>query len=106
MHKTLKAGALVAGTLLALGTVAPAAAAPGEHGQGAGGCIDQLYGNATNERESGHGVLPAVSPGPWALDRSTGEVSFGITLGEVIKLGREAGYELQPAMQRGECIFQ
>ncbi len=43
-----------------------AVAAPGDNGKGAAGCIDQLYGNATNPRESGHGVLPSQSPGPWA----------------------------------------
>jgi hypothetical protein len=43
----------------------PAAAAPGDHGKGVGGCVDQFHGNATNPRPSGHGVLPSQSPGPW-----------------------------------------
>ena len=40
-------------------------AAPGDSGEGIGGCIDSLYGNATNPRPSGNGVLPSQSPGPW-----------------------------------------
>jgi hypothetical protein len=40
-------------------------AAPGDNGKGVGGCIDSLYGNATNPRPSGNGVLPSQSPGPF-----------------------------------------
>lgn len=51
---------------LMLGAVAvPVNAAPGDNGNGVGGCVDNLYGNATNERPSGHGVLPSQSPGPF-----------------------------------------
>ena len=47
-------------------TLAPAAwAAPGDNGNGIGGCIDSLYGNATNPRPSGNGTLPSQSPGPF-----------------------------------------
>jgi hypothetical protein len=42
-----------------------AQAAPGDKGNGVGGCIDSLYGNATNPRPSGNGVLPSQSPGPF-----------------------------------------
>ena len=42
-----------------------AAAAPGDNGNGVGGCIDVIYGNATNPRPSGNGVLPSQSPGPF-----------------------------------------
>ena len=58
----------VAGAALIVGTFAFAAgvrAAPGDNGNGVGGCIDSLYGNATNPRPSGHGVLPSQSPGPF-----------------------------------------
>src|SRR3954447_9762450 len=55
-------GVLIAGTL-AFASVAQAA--PGENGNGVGGCIDSLYGNATNPRPSGNGVLPSQSPGPF-----------------------------------------
>lgn len=101
MHKTFKAGALVAGTLLALGAVAPASAAPGENGQGAGGCIDQLYGNATNERDSGHGVLPSQSPGPWKNNpEDPDNPTRGSSLGQLIQeFGGNAG------MLREACPF-
>ena len=47
-------------------TLAPAAfAAPGDNGNGIGGCIDSLYGNNTNPRPSGNGTLPSQSPGPF-----------------------------------------
>lgn len=49
-----------------LGSVAvPTYAAPGDNGQGVGGCVDNFYGNATNPRPSGNGVLPSQSPGPF-----------------------------------------
>src|SRR5438067_7865098 len=55
-------GVLIAGTLAFAGV---AQAAPGDNGNGVGGCIDSLYGNATNPRPSGNGVLPSQSPGPF-----------------------------------------
>ena len=51
--------------LAALALASVARAAPGDSGKGVGGCIDSLYGNATNPRPSGHGVLPSQSPGPF-----------------------------------------
>lgn len=65
-------------TLAAAGSL-PAFAAPGDNGSGVGGCIDGLYGNATNPRPGGHGIIPSISPGPWVA--STGE--FGTTVGDV-----------------------
>ena len=62
MRKTLVVLA-AAGTFALSG--AAALAAPGDNGNGVGGCIDSLYGNATNPRPSGHGVLPSQSPGPF-----------------------------------------
>ena len=63
MHiKALSGAALIVGTLALAGV---AQAAPGDNGNGVGGCIDSLYGNATNPRPSGNGVLPSQSPGPF-----------------------------------------
>lgn len=54
-------------------------AAPGDNGNGVGGCISgTLYGNTSNPRPSGHGVLPSQSPGPWVNNDG-----FGLTVGEV-----------------------
>ena len=60
--KSLAGAAVIFGTLALAGI---AQAAPGDNGNGVGGCIDSLYGNATNPRPSGHGVLPSQSPGPF-----------------------------------------
>lgn len=35
-----------------------------DNGNGVGDCIDNLHGNATNDRPDGPGVLPSISPGP------------------------------------------
>jgi hypothetical protein len=50
-------------SMLALSSAA--LAAPGDNGGGVGGCIQTLYGNTTNPRPSGNGVLPSQSPGPF-----------------------------------------
>jgi len=60
--KAVAAAALIFGTVALAGA---AQAAPGENGNGVGGCIDSLYGNATNPRPSGNGTLPSQSPGPF-----------------------------------------
>ena len=52
----------IAGAALIVGSLAFSAiaqAAPGDNGNGVGGCIDSLYGNATNPRPSGHGTAIA-----------------------------------------------
>src|SRR5688572_1322918 len=68
-------GVLVAVTLAA----GPAGAAPGDSGNGVGGCVSgTLYGNTSNPRPSGHGVLPSLSPGPWVLNDG-----FGASMGDV-----------------------
>jgi len=65
---------LASAIALALSLTAGAAlAAPGDNGKGMGGCIDSLYGNATNERPSGHGVLPTQSPGPFVNEEGGNE---------------------------------
>jgi hypothetical protein len=55
----------IATIFAALTLTGVAQAAPGDNGNGVGGCIDFIYGNATNPRPSGHGVLPSQSPGPF-----------------------------------------
>jgi hypothetical protein len=87
MRTVARTTAVAAGTvLLALGMAGTAAAAPGDHGKGVGGCVDQLYGNATNERPSGHGVLPSQSPGPWVNNPEDPEnPTKGASLGQLIQ---------------------
>ena len=86
MRRVHKAAAVAAGTVLAMGVAGPAVAAPGDHGQGVGGCIDQLYGNATNPRPSGHGVLPSQSPGPWVNNPTDPDnPTRGRSLGQLIQ---------------------
>lgn len=54
------------GTVGGVSLMGAASAAPGDNGNGVGGCIaGTLYGNTTNERPSGNGVLPSQSPGPF-----------------------------------------
>lgn len=102
MRKITKTGVIVAGTLMALGMSAPAMAAPGDHGKGVGGCIDQLYGNATNERPSGHGVIPSQSPGPWVNNPADPDnPTRGRSLGQLIQ-----EFDFNPAELRGgPCPF-
>ena len=103
MRTIARTTAVAAGAMvLALGMAGPAAAAPGEHGNGVGGCIDQLYGNATNERPSGHGVLPSQSPGPWLNNAGDPDnPTWGPTLGSLIQ-----AFNFNPSQLRGEpCPF-
>ncbi|HEU5043874.1 MAG TPA: hypothetical protein VFT75_07060 [Nocardioidaceae bacterium] len=103
MRTVTKLAAAAAGALLAAGVAAPAMAAPGDHGNGVGGCIDQLYGNATNPRPSGHGVLPSQSPGPWVNNPDDpANPTWGPTLGSLIQQ-----YDFTPAQLRtsGTCPF-
>lgn len=83
--KTAVATAFAAAAIV--GTGAPALAAPGDAGNGVGGCIDQLYGNATNARTSGNGVLPSQSPGPWLNNPADPDnPTWGPTLGSLIQV--------------------
>lgn len=92
------AGAFIFGNL-----AFPAFAAPGDSGEGYGGCVDNLYGNATNPRPSGDGVLPSQSPGPFVNtgfnepprdDRTT-----GISVGDVMQITTELGLNGQETME-------
>ena len=89
--KTAVAAAFAAAAVVGAG--APAFAAPGDSGNGVGGCIDQLYGNATNPRPSGHGVLPSQSPGPWVNNpNDPSNPTWGPSLGVIIQTyGGNAG---------------
>lgn len=63
MNLRTTVSALICAGLVSIGTTA--VAAPGDAGNGVGGCVDSLYGNATNPRPGGNGVLPSQSPGPF-----------------------------------------
>jgi len=85
----------VSGILGAFGVVSATHAAPGDNGKGRGGCVDNLYGNATNPRPSGNGVLPSQSPGPFV---NTGvnapprnDRVRGLSVGDAQQLGHDAG---------------
>lgn len=74
---------LLGGSLLTVALVAgPAAAAPGDNGTGVGGCTSGvLYGNTSNPRPSGNGVLPSLAPGPRSVAGgflSMGDVQQGV----------------------------
>jgi hypothetical protein len=101
MKLIIRTAAVAAGSLLALGLAGPAGAAPGDHGNGVGGCIDQLYGNATNPRTSGHGTLPSQSPGPW-LNNATDpdNPTWGPSMGALIQQ-----YGFNAGQLRGGCPF-
>ena len=90
--KALAGAALILGTLALAGT---AQAAPGDNGNGQGGCIDNFYGNATNPRPSGNGVLPSQSPGPFVNtgfnEPPRNDRTRGASVGDVMQAGHEAG---------------
>lgn len=99
MHSITRSAIVAAAAVAALGVSVPAQAAPGDHGQGAGGCVDEIFGNATNPRPSGHGVLPSQSPGPWVNNPDDPDnPSWGRPLGVLIQQ-----YDFTPADFRGAC---
>src|SRR5688572_13751158 len=84
----MRLGSLSAGSLVlsALCGGLLAEAAPGDNGSGNGGCIDNFYGNATNPRPSGNGVLPSQSPGPWVNNPTDPEnPTEGPSVGDVMQ---------------------
>lgn len=85
----------VAGVLGVLGSLSMAEAAPGDQGKGVGGCVDNFYGNATNPRPSGNGVLPSQSPGPFVNtgfnEPPRNDRTRGLSMGDVQQLGHDAG---------------
>ena len=88
---------------LAVSTVVPAFAAPGDNGEGNGGCVDNFYGNATNPRESGHGVLPSQSPGPFVNtgfnEPPRNDRTMGLSVGDVMQIATGAGLTGAEAME-------
>ena len=93
MSLKILSGSAVIFATLALTTVAQAA--PGDNGNGVGGCIDSLYGNATNPRPSGNGVLPSQSPGPFVNtgfnEPPRNDRTRGPSVGDVMQAGHAAG---------------
>ena len=100
MRSFLRTG-LFAGVILTGGAMAalPAAAAGGVGGalhdladlagaENVGGFIaGTLYGNTSNPSGNGNGVLPSLSPGPWACTNPadcTGPTSAGGAMGDFI----------------------
>ena len=98
-----RAASIVAAALMMVGASAGAAqAAPGDNGQGVGGCVQILYGNTTNPRPSGHGVLPSLSPGPW-VNVPNGDPYMGPSMGDFMHLVTAAGYNPQDLLS--PCLF-
>jgi hypothetical protein len=91
MRKFVGISALIGAIALSSAVIA----APGDHGNGQGGCIDNLYGNATNPRPSGHGVLPSQSPGPFVNtgfnEPPRNDRDDGLSVGEVMQAGHDFG---------------
>lgn len=103
IKRTVVAAALSAAMLAGVGSAAYAM--PGEHGNGYGGCVNNLYGNATNPRDGGNGVIPSQSPGPWL---NTGENEpprndrlRGPSMGDLMKLATGSGLTGQEAFEIG-----
>jgi hypothetical protein len=99
MRTSLRAAAVTAGVVLSLGLASPAFAAPGAHGNGVGGCVDNLYGNATNPRPSGHGTLPSLSPGPATM------AGGFLSVGEVMQVARTQYDTTGVAVVQAMCSF-
>src|SRR5687768_9313070 len=96
--------AAIGGFVLATGlSIAPAAAAPGDEGNGVGGCIDFVYGNATNERPSGNGVLPSQSPGPFVNmgenEPPRDDFLRGASIGDLHQLAQDLGQNGQDLVE-------
>jgi hypothetical protein len=79
-----------------------ALASPGDNGSGNGGCIDNLYGNATNARPSGNGVIPSQSPGPFVNtgvnEPPRNDRVRGISVGGVMQITTALGLNGQETM--------
>jgi hypothetical protein len=90
---------LIYALLVTCGFSGAALSAPGDEGQGIGGCIDSLYGNATNPRPDGNGVLPSQSPGPWVNtgfnEPPRNDRERGPSVGNVNEFLRALGFNVQ-----------
>lgn len=101
-------GTVAATGVLLSATALPAFAAPGDYGKGYGGCVDNLYGNATNERPSGHGVLPSQSPGPFVNtgynEPPRNDMVDGLGVGDFMQITTAFGLNGKESMEL-ICIF-
>jgi hypothetical protein len=89
---------IVAAALGAFGMIGAAHAAPGDQGNGRGGCISgEFYGNTSNPRPSGNGVLPSQSPGPFVNippapnEPPRNDRTRGASVGQALQAAHEAG---------------
>ena len=100
--KKILAGTAASAILLG-SSVIPAFAAPGDSGDGYGECIDNLYGNATNPRPSGNGVLPSQSPGPFVNtgfnEPPRNDRTRGLSVGDVMQITTALGLNGQETME-------
>ena len=82
-----RTASIIAAALMMVGASAGSAqAAPGDNGKGFGGCVQNFYGNTTNPRPSGHGVLPSQSPGPWVnVPTDPTNPTWGPSMGDVMQ---------------------
>ena len=70
-----------------------ASAAPGDNGNGVGGCISgTFYGNTSNPRPDGNGTLPSQSPGPFVNtgvnEPPRNDRTRGLSVGDANQLGK------------------
>ena len=100
--KKLAIGAATAGLLFS-SLAGGAFAAPGDNGDGYGGCVDNLYGNATNPRPSGNGVLPSQSPGPFVNtgfnEPPRNDRTMGPSVGDVMQVTTALGLNGKESME-------
>ncbi len=104
--KKLAIGAAATGVFLS--SAIGAMAAPGDNGKGYGGCVDNFYGNATNERPSGNGVLPSQSPGPFVNtgfnEAPRNDRTMGPSVGNVMQVTTSLGLNGKESMDI-ICVF-
>lgn len=88
----------VSAALGMFGSIGAAQAAPGDQGQGRGGCIaGEFYGNTSNPRPGGNGVLPSQSPGPFVNippapnEPPRNDRTRGASIGDSLRAAHEAG---------------
>ena len=104
MKRSIRRTAVAFGVVAIMAGGVSAQAAPGDNGNGVGGCTaGVLYGNTTNPRPSGNGVLPSQSPGPFVNtgvnEPPRNDRVRGVSLGDVHQIAHdtfgtpgEAGY--------------
>jgi hypothetical protein len=69
-------------------TLSPTLALAQGASAGAHSIASDLYGNNSNPRPSGHGVLPSLAPGPWACFGNCYDgANAGVSVGELVGQG-------------------